>query len=146
MVTVLFLCTGNSSRSIIAEALLAHKGQGRFRALSAGSFPSGTVNPQALAVLTAHNIPTTSLHSKSWDVYAQTPIDIVITVCDAAAGESCPLFPDKPLKAHWGVPDPKTTADFEAVYAAMTARIDALLVLGTPRPQDIDWQNAFKRL
>lgn len=146
MTTVLFLCTGNSSRSIIAEALLTAKGQGRFRALSAGSFPVGSVNPQALATLAAHDIATQNLHSKSWDVYAQTPIDIVITVCDAAAGESCPLFPGKPLKAHWGVPDPKTAADFEAAYAKLAARIDSLLALGAPRPHESDWQTAFKHL
>jgi len=108
MKTVLFLCTANSCRSIIAEALLAHYGKGRFRSLSAGSFPAGEVHPLGLATLAERGIPNHGFHSKSWNAFAGENIDIVITVCDAAAGESCPVFQASPVKAHWGAPDPAT--------------------------------------
>ena len=109
MKNILFLCTANSARSIIAESLLNALGGGRFRALSAGSHPSGRVNPLALEVLAAAGYPTAGLRSKDWaefSVPGAPGVDVVITVCDAAAGESCPLFPGQPVKAHWGVPDP----------------------------------------
>lgn len=105
MKTVLFLCTGNSCRSIMAEALLNHYGQGRFRALSAGSFPTGNVHPLSLATLEERGI-SGHFTSKSWNAFKDEAVDIVITVCDAAAGESCPAFAGNPIRAHWGVPDP----------------------------------------
>lgn len=106
---VLFLCTGNSARSIMAEGILNHRGRGRFHAFSAGSHPSGKVRPEALTQLRSRNIPADNLRSKSWDEFAEPgapKMDFIFTVCDCAANEVCPLWPGHPTTAHWGVPDP----------------------------------------
>jgi arsenate reductase (thioredoxin) len=106
---VLFLCTGNSARSIMAEAILNHKGRQAFTAYSAGSHPSGTVRPEALMQLERAHIPTTGLRSKSWDEFSRPgapEMHFVFTVCDNAAKETCPLWPGQPMTAHWGIPDP----------------------------------------
>jgi protein-tyrosine-phosphatase len=114
---VLFLCTGNSARSILAESLLNHWSKGKFRAFSAGSFPKGQVHPMAIELLKRMNLPTKGLRSKSWDEFASPgapPIDFIFTVCDNAAGEICPIWPGKPLTAHWGVADPAAAEGSDA--------------------------------
>ncbi len=132
---VLFLCTGNSCRSIMAESILNRLGQGRFMAYSAGSKPSGNVNPHALALLRHLNYPTGDLRSKDWTEFTEPgapQMDFVFTVCDNAAGESCPVWPGRPMSAHWGVPDPAEATGTEAeigyifhdVYRMLERRID----------------------
>ena len=127
---VLFLCTGNSARSILAEGILNALGGGLFRAWSAGSHPKGQVHPLALAALKQMRFPATGYRSKSWDEFAgpdAPPMDFIFTVCDSAAGEVCPLWPGKPATAHWGVPDPVAVTGTE-VQRRMAFR-DAALVL-----------------
>ncbi|MEQ1652723.1 MAG: arsenate reductase ArsC [Hyphomicrobium sp.] len=140
MKNVLILCTANSARSILAEAVLNRVGAGRFRAYSAGSHPRGTPNPRAIELLTSLDYPVSDLRSKSWDEFAVADapkMDIVITVCDAAAGESCPLWPGGPVKAHWGIPDPAGVpggdeaerAAFRVAHDRLLARMEALAAL-----------------
>ena len=137
---ILILCTGNSARSIMAEAIINTLGAGRFVAHSAGSQPAGRVHPLALEKLSAIGYPTAQLRSKSWDEFAATDapqMDFIITVCDNAAGETCPLWPGQPISAHWGFPDPAAVqgsaaeqrAAFERVFAALTQRVRLLLDL-----------------
>jgi arsenate reductase len=137
---ILFLCTGNSARSIMAEAILNHKGNPRFKAYSAGSHPSGTPRTEALHQLAAAGISTEGLRSKSWDEFAQPTsphIDFIITVCDNAAAETCPFWPGHPVTAHWGIPDPASVTGTPAEIASafhegflhLERRIDAFLAL-----------------
>lgn len=114
---VLFLCTGNSARSILAESILQQEGRGRFKAYSAGSQPKGDVNPYALKELAALGYPSTGFSSKSWDVFAEPgapQMDFIFTVCDSAAGEACPVWIGHPMTAHWGVEDPAAVTGSEA--------------------------------
>lgn len=131
---VLFLCTGNSARSVIAEAILNRLGAGKFIAYSAGSMPKGEVHPETLALLKRLNYDTSAFRSKSWDEFAQPnapPLDFVFTVCDNAAGEVCPIWPGQPMTAHWGIPDPAAATGsqvdiaraFANAYGAMNNRI-----------------------
>jgi protein-tyrosine-phosphatase len=131
---VLFLCTGNSARSVIAESLIERWGQGRFKGFSAGSHPNGQVHPLALEVLTQYHMPTRGLRSKSWSEFAQPgapAMHFVFTVCDAAANEMCPVWPGQPMTAHWGIPDPAAVTGtdeekrraFRNAFNALDARI-----------------------
>ena len=137
---VLFLCTGNSARSVLAEAYLNAKGKDGFRAYSAGSHPSGRVNPFAVDVLSKNGISTEGLRSKSWEEFASPdapPLDFVFTVCDSAAGEACPLWPGQPITAHWGVPDPAAVEGseddkrnaFHSAFERLSKRINLMLAL-----------------
>jgi len=137
---VLFLCTGNSARSIMAEALLNIKGRPNFKAFSAGSHPSGTVRPEALRQLESARIPAWGAHSKPWDEFAKphsAKLDFVFTVCDQAAKEVCPVWPGQPMTAHWGIPDPaavegtpeEVTRAFREAFLALDRRISLFLAL-----------------
>ncbi|HEY3245448.1 MAG TPA: arsenate reductase ArsC [Phycisphaerae bacterium] len=137
---VLFLCTGNSARSILAEAYLNVAGRGRFTAYSAGSHPAGKVNPFALELLEKNRLPTTGLRSKDWSEFAESAaprLDFVITVCDNAAGEVCPVWPGQPITAHWGIadpaaasgPDPERRKAFLRAFTELSARVNLLLAL-----------------
>jgi arsenate reductase len=137
---VLFLCTGNSARSILAESIVTHLGAGRFRGFSAGSQPKGQVHPYALELLASLGFPSTGMHSKSWEVFATAGaphMDFVFTVCDSAAGEACPIWPGQPMTAHWGVPDPAAVeggelekrAAFREAFAALENRIRLFMSL-----------------
>jgi len=150
---VLFLCTGNSARSILAEAILNAKGGGRFTGYSAGSHPRGEVHPLALAVLETCGIPAEDLASKSWETFAgdQAPhMDVVITVCDRAEAEACPLWTGAPVSAHWRLPDPAAAtgseaermAAFAAAFTALERRIDLLvgLPLDLLSPDELEQQ------
>jgi protein-tyrosine-phosphatase len=127
---VLFLCTGNSARSIIAEAILNKAGSGRFNAYSAGSHPRGEVNPHVLELLKRLDYKTENLRSKPWDEFAAPgapPLDFVITVCDSAAGEACPVWPGQPMTAHWGMPDPAAVEGTPAEVALAFAETYRML-------------------
>lgn len=140
---VLFLCTGNSARSVLGESILNKEGHGRFRGFSAGSHPKGEVSPYAIRVLQSYDCPTEGLRSKSWDEFA-TPdapkMDFVFTVCDSAAGETCPFWPGTPFKAHWGIEDPAAVAGtdvekeraFVEAFRFMRNRILAFINLPIP--------------
>jgi arsenate reductase len=140
---VLFLCTGNHARSILAEALLDTLGEGRYRGCSAGSHPKGSVHPLALELLARNGLPTEGLRSKSWDEYARPgapAMRFVFTVCDAAAAEFCPVWPGTPVTAHWGVPDPALAAGSDeekrAAFAATCDRLRARIVRFLNLPVD----------
>ncbi|MBP6095499.1 MAG: arsenate reductase ArsC [Methyloversatilis sp.] len=154
---VLFLCTHNSARSVLAECLLNHLGQGRFRAFSAGSQPGGRVNPFVLQVLSEQGIATTGVRSKSWDEFATTGaprMDLIITVCDSAANEICPVWPGHPATAHWGYADPSVTAGSDAAklvafrdtLALMRRRIEILVVLPADRLQALKIEQTARSL
>ena len=134
---ILVLCTGNSCRSVLGEALFNHLSRGRFKAFSAGSHPIGRINTGALATLARHGLPTEGYISQSWDEFEDADIDIMISVCDSAAGEACPAYLGKAVRGHWGLSDPghvkgteeEIIAAFEATYATLEKRIHQLLAL-----------------
>lgn len=154
---VLFLCTGNSARSIMAEVLLNTLGKGRFRAFSAGSHPAGQVNSLAIKLLEKNRLPVEGLRSKDWEEFAQPDapaMDFVFTVCDKAAGEACPVWPGQPMSAHWGVPDPaevtgtdeqKERAFFQA-FNQLQNRINLFVSLPIDKIDRIKLQAALKEI
>jgi arsenate reductase len=154
---VLFLCTGNSARSIMAEAILNQKAAGRFTAYSAGSHPSAAPRPEALAQLASAGIPTTGLRSKSWDEFAAPSaphMDFVFTVCDNAANEACPLGPGQPMTAHWGIPDPAAATGtpeqiaraFRDAFTILDRRIGLFLVLPLSTLQKLAIQKKIEEI
>ncbi|BAE50633.1 arsenate reductase ArsC [Paramagnetospirillum magneticum] len=147
-INVLVLCTGNSARSVLGEALINHLGGAKWRAYSAGSRPVGRVNPLSLEVLAEKGLPTAGYRSKSWDEFAAADaprMDLVITVCDNAAGEVCPVWPGHPSKLHMGFPDPadakgsheEQLAEFRKVYAMIEAKVRRLIQLGPDRAGEV---------
>lgn len=160
MRNILILCTANSARSILAEAVLAKLGEGRFRAFSAGSHPRGEPNPLALELLAARGHDVSGLRSKSWEEFAgpdAPPLHAVITVCDNAKGESCPVWPmhgqwGRPVQAHWGIPDPAghghdgVLADFAVAYDRLTQRVAAMLALDEEAMTPNEWRDALIRI
>ncbi len=154
---ILFLCTGNSARSIMAEAILNHKGKGRLAAYSAGSHPSGAVRPEALKQLELAGISTEGLRSKSWDEFAQAgapEMNFVFTVCDNAANEACPYWAGQPMTAHWGVSDPAAVQGapeeieraFHRAFVALERRITLFLSLPLATLEDMAIQQEIKRI
>lgn len=154
MHNVLILCTGNSCRSILGEALFRHWGAGRINVYSAGSRPLGRLNAGALATLKRHGLPTEGYTSKSWDDLADIAMDILITVCDSAAGETCPAYLGKAVRGHWGLSDPAKAAGtpeqieaaFETAYAALERRVRALLALPLESLNDVEITEALRRI
>lgn len=132
---VLVLCTGNSCRSVMAEALFNHLGKGHYEAVSAGSFPAGYIHPKSIETLKRHGIDPGQPRSKSWDEFADHYFDLVVTVCDQAAGETCPFFPGKPKKLHWSTPDPakatgtetEINAAFDEAFTMLKGRIEGFI-------------------
>lgn len=152
---VLFICTGNSARSILAEGLMNEVGKGRFRAYSAGSHPKGSPHPMALQELRSLRIPTDGLRSKSWDEFAQEPaMDFIVTVCDQAAGEACPVWPGHPMSAHWGMPDPAAVQGtdearrqaFHDTALTLKRRLELMLALPLERLDALALQHEVKRI
>ncbi len=152
---VLFLCTGNSARSILAEAILNREGTGRFRAFSAGSYPKGAVHPAALQLLGELAYPTADLRSKSWDEFAAAgapELDFVFTVCDNAAGEMCPAWPGQPMTAHWGIEDPAAVEGagqqqaFLNAYHALKRRIGIFLCLPLESIDELSLQRRLREI
>jgi arsenate reductase len=152
---VLFLCTGNSSRSIMAEAILAHRGQPNFTAYSAGSHPAGYVHPQALRTLEAAHLPVAGLRSKSWEEFGvpdAPKMDFVFTVCDNAAKEVCPVWPGQPMTAHWGIPDPgwaqpdELERAFRDAFATLDRRIGLFLSLPIESLEKLAIQQQLDRI
>ena len=153
----LFLCTGNSARSILAEGILNHKSAGRFHAYSAGSHPSGKLRPEALAQLEASGIATDGLRSKSWDEFAAPDapkMNFIFTVCDNAAGEVCPFWPGQPMTAHWGVADPATVQGsaeeiaraFRDAYTVLDRRIGLFLALPMSTLAEMDLRRELAQI
>jgi arsenate reductase len=151
---VLFLCTGNSARSILAESILNHHGKGRFRGYSAGSHPKEKVHPLAIELLKSLGMPTEGLRSKNWDEFAQSgapELDFVFTVCDNAAGEVCPIWPGNPVTAHWGVPDPVAVEGeemtrknaFRTAFRQLENRIRLFTAL---RVEQLDWLSLKRKV
>lgn len=152
---ILVLCTGNSARSVLLESILNHRSAGRIRAFSAGSKPVGRVHPQALALLAAKGLDTAGLRSKSWDEFTgpgAVPMDMVITVCGSAAGETCPVWPGAPIRAHWGVEDPAAAPDatrdaaFAKAWRLLSDRADAFLAIPVETMTRADLQTELARI
>ena len=152
---VLFVCTGNSARSILAEGLMNHMGQGKFKAFSAGSHPAGAVNPLSLKTLSWLQLPIEGYRSKNWDEFARPDapqLDFVFTVCDKAAGEVCPVWPGQPMTAHWGLPDPAAVEGddaqrlqaFQETALALKRRIELMLALPLTTLDKMSLQKAVR--